>query len=88
MAGVDSFEFLLREINKLCSYYRDALALLGALYASRQALRIVCCVLKTGNDHVLTKLSGLVDLKKNFGKWAGAMIFYAMLLKNIIGHMT
>lgn len=70
MAGVDSFEFLLREINKLCSYYRDALALLGALYASRQALRIVCCVLKTGNDHVLTKLSGLVDLKKNFGKWA------------------
>lgn len=70
MAGVDSFEFLLREINKLCSYYRDALALIGALYASRQALRIVCCILKTGNDHVLTKLSGLVDLKKNFGEWA------------------
>lgn len=75
MAGVDSFEFLLREINKLCSYYRDALALIGALYASRQALRIVCCILKTGNDHVLTKLSGLVDLQKNFGKWAGAIIF-------------
>lgn len=73
MAGVDGFDFLLREISELCSYYRDALALLGALYASRQALRVVYCVLKTGNDHVLTKLSSLVDLRKNFGKWAGAL---------------
>ncbi|XP_062609753.1 inactive hydroxysteroid dehydrogenase-like protein 1 [Saccostrea cucullata] len=70
MAAIDSFDFLLREVSKLCSYYRDALAVLGALYASRQALKVVYCILKSGNDHVLTKLSSLVDLRRNFGKWA------------------
>ena len=81
MAAVDSFEFLLREINKICSCYRDALALIGALYASRQTIKIVYCLLKTGNDHVLSKLSGLVDLRKNFGKWAGAILTCVLLYK-------
>ncbi|XP_060075045.1 inactive hydroxysteroid dehydrogenase-like protein 1 [Ylistrum balloti] len=70
MAAVDSFEYLFREISSVCRSTRDALALIGALYASRKTLQLMSCVLKAGHDHFLSKLSRWSDLKKRFGQWA------------------
>ncbi|XP_033751461.1 inactive hydroxysteroid dehydrogenase-like protein 1 [Pecten maximus] len=70
MAVVDSFEYLFREISLVCRSTRDALAFIGALYASRKTLQFIGCVLKAGNDHLLSKLSRWSNLQKRFGKWA------------------
>ncbi|OWF47111.1 inactive hydroxysteroid dehydrogenase-like protein 1 [Mizuhopecten yessoensis] len=70
MAAVDSFEYLFHEISMVCRSTRDSLALIGGLYASRKTLQFIYCVLKAGNDHLLSKLSRWSNLKRRFGQWA------------------
>ncbi|KAJ8299540.1 hypothetical protein KUTeg_023600, partial [Tegillarca granosa] len=69
-AVVDSFEFLLREVTRNLSKIRDILTIIGLLYSSNKALQISYFVLKAANDHLLSKLSHLFDLRKRFGPWA------------------
>ncbi|NXO79185.1 HSDL1 protein, partial [Sitta europaea] len=70
MAAVDRFSLLYREISRSCSFYIEALAIVGAWYTVRKC---VCLALDTYSAlrlHVIPKLSGEVDLVKKYGKWA------------------
>ena len=71
MAAVDRLEFLLTEVFGAFANIRDGLALIGALYASKKALKYLYLVLKAGNDHLLSKLSFIGDFRRRFGSWAG-----------------
>ena len=71
MAAIDSFEFLLREILEYFSNIRDALALLGAIYAAKKTLKTSWSLLKAVNVHFLSKISQNCDLTDKFGEWAG-----------------
>jgi len=73
MAAVDRFEFLFRSIGGLLTNAREVLALVGILYTSRKTLQLSFCLLKAGNDHLLSKLSKWSDLRRRFGDWAGEM---------------
>ncbi|NWZ34903.1 HSDL1 protein, partial [Brachypodius atriceps] len=70
MAAVDQFSLLYREISRSCSFYLEALAVVGAWYIVRKC---VCLALDTYSGlrvHVIPRLSGDVDLVNKYGKWA------------------
>ena len=70
MAVVDSFEFLLVEIEKTFSNARDILAILGILYGCKKSLQVLNSLLEAANGHLLSKLSYIGDYRKRFGLWA------------------
>ncbi|KAK3102348.1 hypothetical protein FSP39_010677 [Pinctada imbricata] len=70
MAAVDRFGFLFKEISDYFSNIRDILAFIGVLYASKKTLHYSYEVLKAVNDHVLSKLSFIGDLRRRYGSWA------------------
>lgn len=70
MAAVDRFSLLYREISHSCSFYLEALAVVGAWYTVRKC---VCLALDTYSAlrlHVIPRLSGDIDLVNKYGKWA------------------
>ncbi|KAK5622349.1 hypothetical protein CRENBAI_004951 [Crenichthys baileyi] len=70
MAAVDSFQFLYREISRSCSSYFEALALVGAVYATRRAvvlLRACCTVVRV---HFLPRMMPSGKLTQRYGDWA------------------
>ncbi|VDH95118.1 Hypothetical predicted protein [Mytilus galloprovincialis] len=70
MAVVDSFDFLLKELERTCTNTRDILAVIGVLYACKRTLQCLTGLLKATNDHLLSKLSYISNYKKRFGPWA------------------
>lgn len=70
MAAVDSFSFLYREMCRSCSSYFEALALVGALYAARQAAVLLkdCCALV--RVHFLPRIIPSRKLSQTYGDWA------------------
>ncbi|NXX80186.1 HSDL1 protein, partial [Urocolius indicus] len=70
MAAVDRFYLLYREISRSCSFYMEALALVGAWYTVRKCVSLAFDTYSMLRLHVLPKLSGQVDLVKQYGKWA------------------
>lgn len=74
MAVVDSFDFLLKELERTCTNTRDILAVIGVLCACKRTLQCLTGLLKATNDHLLSKLSYISNYKKRFGPWAGNFI--------------
>ncbi|XP_028296417.1 inactive hydroxysteroid dehydrogenase-like protein 1 [Gouania willdenowi] len=70
MAAVDSFEFLYREICLTCGFYRDTLALLGALYAASKAVRLLRSCWSSVRVHFVPRLFPGRSLKHRYGAWA------------------
>ncbi|NWZ17261.1 HSDL1 protein, partial [Agelaius phoeniceus] len=70
MAAVDQFSLLYREISRSCSFYVEALAIVGAWYTVRKVLSLTLTTYSALRLHVIPRLSGEVDLVKKYGKWA------------------
>ncbi|NWY37669.1 HSDL1 protein, partial [Sylvia atricapilla] len=70
MAAVDRFSLLYREISRSCSFYMEALAIVGAWYTVRKCVSLALDTYSTLRLHVVPKLSGNTDLVKKYGKWA------------------
>ena len=71
MAAIDQFDFLLREIFHVFGDFRDALAVVGSLYALRKTYRVIYKVCGCFNEHLFCRLSRQCDLSQKFGTWAG-----------------
>ncbi|KAK3591883.1 hypothetical protein CHS0354_005089 [Potamilus streckersoni] len=69
-AAIDSFQFLLREIIKTVSHIRDSLALIGLLYVSTKTIKNACTLLRTLNDHALSRIAQSRNSPLQFGPWA------------------
>ncbi|XP_014736328.1 PREDICTED: inactive hydroxysteroid dehydrogenase-like protein 1 [Sturnus vulgaris] len=70
MAAVDRFSLLYREISRSCSFYMEALAIVGAWYTVRKCVSLALDTYGVLRLHVIPKLSGETDLVKKYGKWA------------------
>ncbi|NWT91101.1 HSDL1 protein, partial [Lanius ludovicianus] len=70
MAAVDRFSLLYREISRSCSFYIEALAIVGAWYTVRKCVSLAFDTYRALRLHVIPKLSGEMDLVKKYGKWA------------------
>ncbi|NWV43826.1 HSDL1 protein, partial [Grantiella picta] len=70
MAAVDQFSLLYREISHSCSFYVEALAIVGAWYIVRKCVSLAWDTYSVLRLHVIPKLAGEVDLVKKYGKWA------------------
>ncbi|XP_061449678.1 inactive hydroxysteroid dehydrogenase-like protein 1 [Rhineura floridana] len=70
MAAVDSFSFLLREIERSCSYYIETLAIIGALYTAKTCLTVVSDIYTLIRLHFIPRLISRADLVKLYGSWA------------------
>ncbi|NXK97573.1 HSDL1 protein, partial [Formicarius rufipectus] len=70
MAAVDRFSLLYREISRSCSFYIEALAVVGAWYTVRKCVSLAFDTYSVLRLHVIPKLGGEVDLIKRYGKWA------------------
>ncbi|NXU08375.1 HSDL1 protein, partial [Pardalotus punctatus] len=70
MAAVDRFSLLYREISRSCSFYIEALAIVGAWYTVRKCVSVALDTYSALRLHVIPKLSGEIDLIKKYGKWA------------------
>ncbi|NWU83967.1 HSDL1 protein, partial [Onychorhynchus coronatus] len=70
MAAVDRFSLLYREISRSCSFYMEALALVGAWYTVRKCVSLAFDTYSMLRLHVISKLGGEVDLVKQYGQWA------------------
>lgn len=70
MAAVDRFSLLYREISRSCSFYIEALAIVGAWYTVRKCVSLAFDTYSALRLHVIPKLSGEIDLVKKYGKWA------------------
>ncbi|NXO10902.1 HSDL1 protein, partial [Oriolus oriolus] len=70
MAAVDRFSLLYREISRSCSFYIEALAIVGAWYTVRKCVSLAFNTYSGLRLHVIPKLSGEIDLVKKYGKWA------------------
>ncbi|NXU41589.1 HSDL1 protein, partial [Drymodes brunneopygia] len=70
MAAVDRFSLLYREISRSCSFYIEALAVVGAWYTVRKCVSLAFGTYSALRLHVIPKLSGETDLIKKYGKWA------------------
>ncbi|KAK7098894.1 inactive hydroxysteroid dehydrogenase-like protein 1 [Littorina saxatilis] len=70
MAAVDSFELLFREISKVFSSYRDALALIGAYYVAKRSLTFASYVGDALYVHLYGRFAQEEDLRQKFGSWA------------------
>ncbi|NWS23721.1 HSDL1 protein, partial [Polioptila caerulea] len=70
MAAVDRFSLLYREISRSCSFYIEALAIVGAWYTVRKCVSLALDTYSVLRLHVIPKLSGEIDLVKKYGKWA------------------
>ncbi|NXA99508.1 HSDL1 protein, partial [Cnemophilus loriae] len=70
MAAVDRFSLLYREISRSCSFYIEALAIVGAWYTVRKCVSVAFNTYSALRLHVIPKLSGEIDLVKKYGKWA------------------
>ncbi|XP_041883361.1 inactive hydroxysteroid dehydrogenase-like protein 1 isoform X2 [Corvus kubaryi] len=70
MAAVDQFSLLYREISRSCSFYIEALAIVGAWYTVRKCVSLAFDTYSALRLHVIPKLSGEIDLVKKYGKWA------------------
>ncbi|NWH34134.1 HSDL1 protein, partial [Chloropsis hardwickii] len=70
MAAVDQFSLLYREISRSCSFYIEALAIVGAWYTVRKCVSLALDTYSVLRLHVIPKLSGDINLVKKYGKWA------------------
>lgn len=70
MAAVDRFYLLYREISRSCNFYIEALAIVGAWYTVRKCVSLAFDTYSMLRLHLIPKLSGEVDLVKQYGKWA------------------
>ncbi|XP_050167474.1 inactive hydroxysteroid dehydrogenase-like protein 1 isoform X2 [Myiozetetes cayanensis] len=70
MAAVDRFSLLYREISRSCSFYMEALALVGAWYTVRKCVSLAFDTYSMLRLHVMPKLGCEVDLVKQYGQWA------------------
>ncbi|NXC06366.1 HSDL1 protein, partial [Orthonyx spaldingii] len=70
MAAVDRFSLLYREISRSCSFYIEALAIVGAWYTVRKAVSLAFDTYSALRLHVIPQLSGEIDLVRKYGKWA------------------
>ncbi|NXG10227.1 HSDL1 protein, partial [Sakesphorus luctuosus] len=70
MAAVDRFSLLYREISRSCSFYIEALAIVGAWYTVRKCVSLAFDTYSMLRLHVIPKLGAEVDLVKQYGKWA------------------
>ncbi|KAM6253231.1 inactive hydroxysteroid dehydrogenase-like protein 1 isoform 1-T2 [Porphyrio hochstetteri] len=70
MAAVDHFNLLYREISRSCSFYIEALAVVGAWYTVRKCVSLAINTYSMVRLHLIPKLGGEVDLVKRYGKWA------------------
>ncbi|NXY06093.1 HSDL1 protein, partial [Pteruthius melanotis] len=70
MAAVDRFSLLYQEISRSCSFYIEALAIVGAWYTVRKCVSLAFDTYSALRLHVIPKLSGEIDLVKKYGKWA------------------
>ncbi|XP_042690651.1 inactive hydroxysteroid dehydrogenase-like protein 1 isoform X1 [Centrocercus urophasianus] len=70
MAAVDRFNLLYREISRSCSFYVEALAIVGAWYTVRKCLTLVFDTYSMLRLHVIPKLVGEIDIVKRYGRWA------------------
>lgn len=70
MAAVDRFSFLYREISRSCSSYVEALAVIGAWYTVRKCVSLAFDTYSMLRLHLIPKLSGEIDLVRQYGKWA------------------
>ncbi|NWW35647.1 HSDL1 protein, partial [Panurus biarmicus] len=70
MAAVDQFSLLYQEISRSCSFYIEALAVVGAWYTVRKCVSLALGTYGALRLHVIPKLSGNCDLVKKYGKWA------------------
>ncbi|NWV90655.1 HSDL1 protein, partial [Machaerirhynchus nigripectus] len=70
MAAVDRFSLLYREISCSCSFYIEALAIVGAWYTVRKCMSLAFDTYSGVRVHVIPKLTGEIDLVKKYGKWA------------------
>uniref|UniRef100_A0A8C3KVA2 Hydroxysteroid dehydrogenase like 1 n=1 Tax=Chrysolophus pictus TaxID=9089 RepID=A0A8C3KVA2_CHRPC len=70
MAAVDRFNLLYREISRSCSFYVEALAIVGAWYTVRKCLTLVFDTYSVLRLHVIPKLVGEIDIVKRYGRWA------------------
>lgn len=70
MAAVDRFSLLYREISRSCSFYIEALAIVGAWYTVRKCVSLALNTYSALRLHVIPKLRGEIDLVRKYGKWA------------------
>ncbi|NXL92625.1 HSDL1 protein, partial [Alectura lathami] len=70
MAAVDRFYLLYREISRSCSFYVEALAIVGAWYTVRKCVTLAFDTYSVIRLHAIPKLVGEVDLAKRYGRWA------------------
>ncbi|NWW70409.1 HSDL1 protein, partial [Climacteris rufus] len=70
MAAVDRFSLLYREISRSCSFYIEALAVVGAWYTVRKCVSLAFDTYSMLRLHVIPKLGGEINLVKHYGKWA------------------
>ncbi|XP_063267061.1 inactive hydroxysteroid dehydrogenase-like protein 1 isoform X2 [Prinia subflava] len=70
MAAVDQFFLLYREISRSCSFYIEALAIVGAWYTVRKCVSLALNTYSALRLHVIPKLGGEMDLVRKYGKWA------------------
>jgi len=70
MAAVDRFYLLYREIGRSCSFYVEALAIVGAWYTIRKCISLGFNTYRALRLHLIPKLVGEIDLVKQYGKWA------------------
>ncbi|KFP69766.1 PREDICTED: inactive hydroxysteroid dehydrogenase-like protein 1 [Acanthisitta chloris] len=70
MAAVDRFSLLYSEISRSCSFYMEALAIVGAWYTVRKCVSLAFDTYSMLRLHVIPKLGGEVDLIKQYGRWA------------------
>ncbi|NXA90293.1 HSDL1 protein, partial [Melanocharis versteri] len=70
MAAVDRFSLLYREISRSCSFYTEALAIVGAWYTVTKCVSLAFHIYGALRLHVIPRLSGEIDLAKKYGKWA------------------
>ncbi|NXO64755.1 HSDL1 protein, partial [Phainopepla nitens] len=70
MAAVDQFFLLYREISRSCSFYLEALAIVGAWYTVRKCVSLALNTYSALRLHVIPQLTGEIDLIKKYGKWA------------------
>lgn len=71
MAAVDSFELLWREISKVFSDVRDALAFVGAYYLARRSITVAGHIANAFYVHLYSKVVDEMDFVKRYGPWAG-----------------
>ncbi|XP_025087589.1 inactive hydroxysteroid dehydrogenase-like protein 1 [Pomacea canaliculata] len=70
MAAVDSFELLWREISKVFSDVRDALAFVGAYYLARRSITVAGHIANAFYVHLYSKVVDEMDFVKRYGPWA------------------